>query len=155
MVSTTYNAKKKKTLRQKLRNATTSAEAILWTYLQRRQLLGKKFRRQESLGRYIVDFYCPECRVIVELDGAPHFEPNSDVYENERTAYLAGLGLTVIRFENQAIHDDIDLVLECIREALRNAQQRGIFPSSPRPCCPRQDSSAHFPPDSTRDSSKT
>src|SRR5215467_13758438 len=109
MVSETYNAKRKKTLRQKLRNASTSAEAILWTYLQRRQLLGKKFRRQESLGRYIVDFYCPECRVIVELDGAPHFEPNSDVYENERTAYLAGLGLKVIRFENQAVHDDIEL----------------------------------------------
>jgi len=121
MVSETYNAKRKKMLRQKLRNATTSAEAILWTHLQRRQLLGKKFRRQESLGRYIVDFYCPECRVIVELDGPPHFEPNSDVYENARTAYLEGLGLTVIRFENQAIHDDIDLVLECIREALRNA----------------------------------
>jgi very-short-patch-repair endonuclease len=124
MVSETYNAKRKKMLRQKLRNATTSAEAVLWTHLQRRQLLGKKFRRQESLGRYVVDFYCPECRVIVELDGAPHFEPNSDVYENERTTYLEGLGLTVIRFENQAIHDDIDLVLECIREALRKAPPR-------------------------------
>jgi very-short-patch-repair endonuclease len=124
MVSETYNAKKKKILRRRLRNATTSAEAILWTYLQRRQLLGKKFRRQESLGRYIVDFYCPECRLIVELDGAPHFEPNSDIYENERTTYLAQLGLTVIRFENQTVHDDIELVLQCIREALRNAASR-------------------------------
>jgi very-short-patch-repair endonuclease len=126
MVSETYSAKNKKKLRRKLRNATTSAEAILWTYLQRRQLLGKKFRRQESIGRYIADFYCPECRVIVELDGAPHFEPDSDVYENERTTYLEGLGLSVIRFENQAIHNDIDGVLECIREALRNAPPRPL-----------------------------
>jgi very-short-patch-repair endonuclease len=124
MVSETYNSKNRKSLRRKLRNSTTSAEAILWGYLQRRKLEGKKFRRHESLGRYVVDFYCPECRLIVELDGAPHFEPNSDIYENERTAYLEGLGLTVIRFENQVIHDAIELVLECIREAIRNAPPR-------------------------------
>jgi len=119
VVSKTWNAKNRKSLRQKLRTATTSAEAILWTHLQRRQLLGKKFRRQQSLGRYVVDFYCPECRLIVELDGAPHFEPDADVYENDRTAYLEGLGLKVIRFENQTIHDDIEAVLEGIREAIR------------------------------------
>jgi very-short-patch-repair endonuclease len=124
MVSENYNAKNRKSLRQKLRNSTTSAGAILWGSLQRRQLLCKKFRRQESLGRYVVDFHCPECRLIVELDGAPHFEPDADVYENERTAYLEALGLTVIRFENQAIHDDIELVLETIREAIRNAPPR-------------------------------
>jgi very-short-patch-repair endonuclease len=124
MVSETWNAKNRKSLRQTLRNSATSAEAILWTYLQRKQLLGKKFRRQQSLGRYVVDFYCPECRLIVELDGAPHFEPNADVYENDRTAYLEGLGLSVIRFENQAIHDDIEAVLECIRGAIRNTPPR-------------------------------
>src|SRR5215467_10075052 len=128
MVSETYNAKNRKPLRKKLRNSTTSAEAILWTYLQRRQLEGKKFRRQESLGRYVVDFYCPECRLIVELDGAPHFEPDSDIYENQRTAYLERLGLTVIRFENQAIHDDIELVLETVREAVRNVRATKTTP---------------------------
>jgi very-short-patch-repair endonuclease len=124
MVSETYNSKNRKSLRRKLRNSTTSAEAILWSSLQRRQLEGKKFRRQESFGRYVVDFYCPECRLIVELDGAPHFEPNSEIYENERTMYLEGLGLKIIRFENQAIHDDIESVLETIREAIRNAPPR-------------------------------
>src|SRR5215467_5234687 len=124
MVSETYNSKNRKSLRRKLRNSATSAEAILWGSLRRRQLEGKKFRRQESLGHYVVDFYCPECRLIVELDGTPHFEPDSDIYENQRTAYLETLGLTVIRFENQAIHDDIELVLETIREAIRNAPPR-------------------------------
>jgi very-short-patch-repair endonuclease len=62
----------------------------------------------------------------VLITGMPNrnFEPDADVYENERTAYLKGLGLTVIRFENQAIHDDIEIVLECIREATRNAPPR-------------------------------
>jgi very-short-patch-repair endonuclease len=65
---------------------------------------------------------------------APHFEPNSAVYENERTAYLEGMGLTVIRFENQAIHDDVESVLEIIREAIRNApprlRRKGSFATS-------------------------
>ena len=119
-----HNILSKKRFRKELRNSLTPAEAALWKCLQRSQLHGKKFRRQISIGRYIVDFYCPECRLIVELDGAPHFEPNADVYENDRTAYLEGLGLSVIRFENQAIHDDIEAVLECIRGAIRNTPPR-------------------------------
>ena len=113
------NRRSQKTLRKKLRNSTTSAEAILWTCLKRRQLLGKKFRRQVGFGRYIVDFYCPECRLVVELDGAPHFAANVDRYEDERTRYLEKQGLKVIRFENTAVHDQIELVLETIRENLR------------------------------------
>src|SRR5262245_36849781 len=62
-----------KTRRRELRNNPTPAETILWKYLQRRQILGKKFRRQYSIGRYIVDFFCVECDIAIELDGAPHF----------------------------------------------------------------------------------
>src|SRR5438309_9087686 len=69
-----FNRKRTEKRRKEMRNSGTAAEAMLWKHLQRRQILGKKFRRQEGIGPYIVDFYCPECRVIVELDGAPHFE---------------------------------------------------------------------------------
>jgi len=124
MVSPVYNAKYRKRLRKELRRSTTSVEALLWTCLQRKQLLGRKFRRQESLGRYIVDFYCAECALIIELDGAPHFAPNVDEYETERTEYLESLGLRIIRFENKAVHDQIEMVLECIRDAVRNAPPR-------------------------------
>jgi very-short-patch-repair endonuclease len=106
-------------LRKNLRKSTTSAEAILWTCLQNRKLLGKKFRRQFGIGRYIVDFYCPECRLAVELDGAPHFAPNVEEYEANRTKYLAGQGITVIRFENREVHNEIEFVLETIRENIR------------------------------------
>jgi len=114
-----YNNRSKKTLRKNLRKSTTSAEAILWTCLQNRKLLGKKFRRQFGIGRYIVDFYCPECRLAVELDGAPHFAPSVVEYEANRTKYLESHGIKVIRFENRAVHDQIEFVLETIRENLR------------------------------------
>jgi very-short-patch-repair endonuclease len=113
-----HNILSKKKFRRDLRNSLTAAEAVLWKSLQRRQLLGKKFRRQSSLGRYIVDFYCAECRLVIELDGARHFSMTIDEYETERTKYLEGLGLRVIRFENRELFEDIEAVLDTIRENL-------------------------------------
>src|SRR5437762_14319443 len=93
------NARHKKPNRKQLRHSSTAAEGVLWTYLQNGKLLGKKFRRQSSVGPYIVDFYCPEVGLIIELDGAPHFGPTSGEYDQHRTEYLNQAGLTVIRFE--------------------------------------------------------
>ena len=115
-----FNRRAQKPLRKKLRNSTTSAEAILWTWLQGRKLLGKKFRRQVGFGRYIVDFYCPECRLGVELDGAGHFSPTREQYEEERTKYLRTLGIELIRFENRAVHKNIELVIASIEKALKD-----------------------------------
>ena len=67
------NTRSKKTLRQTLRSDGTAAEAVLWKSLQNRQILGKRFRRQHGIGRYIVDFYCPESRLVIELDGDAHY----------------------------------------------------------------------------------
>ena len=108
-----------KARRRELRNNSTAAEAILWKYLRRRQLLGKRFRRQYSIGRYIVDFFCVECDLAVELDGAPHFQELRTEYEPERTAFLQALGIELIRFENRIVYQNIEAVLETIREAIR------------------------------------
>src|ERR1041384_411419 len=116
------NRRAQKNLRNRLRNSTTSAEAILWTCLQQRKLLGRKFRRQFSIGPYIVDFYCPECRLAVELDGAPHFTDRGVEHDAERTAYLKNCGVQVMRFENDAIREDIEGVLELIRIAILNSK---------------------------------
>jgi very-short-patch-repair endonuclease len=86
------NVRSKKSFRKLLRKTLTPAEAVLWRRINGRQLLGKKFRRQHSVGRYIVDFYCPECRVAIELDGARHFSITIDEYERSRTRYLEELG---------------------------------------------------------------
>ena len=109
-----------KARRKELRNNPTPAEAILWMHLQRRRMLGKKFRRQFSISRYIVDFFCVDCGIAIELDGAPHFRELRGEYEAGRTAFLTGLGIEVIRFENRIVYENIDAVLETIREAIRN-----------------------------------
>jgi very-short-patch-repair endonuclease len=107
-----------KKFRQTLRNSLTPAEAVLWNSLKHRQLAGKKFRRQAGIGRYIVDFLCPECGLVIELDGDAHFSPNIDQYDDPRTRYLEKQGLRVIRFENRQIAEDLDLVLEAIKTML-------------------------------------
>ena len=113
-----YNISSKKKFRKDLRNSATAAEAVLWQSLKGSQLAGKKFRRQISIGRYIVDFYCPECGLVIELDGERHFSPTIDLYEDERTKYLEKSGLKVLRFENCEIKDNIDGVLDAIKAAL-------------------------------------
>ena len=118
------NKRSKKDQRKKLRSFGTSAEAILWKSLQRSQLLGKKFRRQVSIGRYIVDFYCSECRVIVELDGAAHFGFLKAEYEQERTSYLESLGLRILRFENRTVFKNRPFILHQISDELRTANKR-------------------------------
>ena len=72
-----------------------------------------------SIGRYIVDFFCVECDLAVELDGAPHFRELGAEYEGERTVFLQGLGIELIRFENKIVYENIEAVLETIREAIR------------------------------------
>ncbi len=119
-----YNNPKQTEKRKELRNDGTAAEAVLWTYLRKRQLLGKKFRRQYSIGPYIVDFYCPECSLIVELDGKRHFSMLRGNYELERTRYLEKEGLQILRFENRVLRENAEAVLETIREAIRNTQSK-------------------------------
>jgi very-short-patch-repair endonuclease len=113
-----YNVASKEERRKELRNSSTVAETVLWKYLKGRQLDGNKFRRQSSVGPYIVDFFCPEKRVVVELDGARHFGPAAGDYDDRRTRYLEERGIKVIRFENRTLYRDLAGVLEEIRRAL-------------------------------------
>jgi very-short-patch-repair endonuclease len=105
--------------RRELRKNATPAERILWKSLSRRQILGKKFRRQYGIGRYIVDFFCAECDLAIELDGAPHYSLLNEDYEIRRTAFLEGLGVRILRFENRVVYENLEAVLETIREGIR------------------------------------
>jgi len=113
-----HNLRRLKEYRHKLRRNLTPAEARLWTCLKESQLEGKKFRRQHGIGPYIVDFYCPECRVIVELDGAVHEDVLRAERDAERRLYLENLGIKILRFENKLVFEDIELVLNAIRAGL-------------------------------------
>ena len=104
--------------RKELRSSLTPAEASLWKSLQRSQVSGKKFRRQHSVGNYILDFYCPECHLAVELDGQGHFNPARWEYECRRTEYLNELKIRVVRFENRDVFEHLEWVLQTISDNL-------------------------------------
>lgn len=113
------NRKPQKATRQHLRTAGTRAEAALWRCLQRRQLGGLKFRRQFGVGPYILDFYCPEAHLAVELDGAIHGSPARREYDDARTRHLEAADIRVIRFENREVFERLDIVLAAILAAAR------------------------------------
>ncbi|WP_337865041.1 endonuclease domain-containing protein [Ignavibacterium sp.] len=111
-----FNKKELKPRRKGLRNNSTYAEVFFWQQVKGRQLEGRKFRRQTSIGSYVVDFYCPEEKLVVELDGDVHFNTEAVDYDKERTEFLESVGLKVIRFENQDVLSNTEYVLSKIKE---------------------------------------
>ena len=102
-----------------LRRNMTDAEKFVWTQLRSRRFAGYKFRRQAQIGPYIADFICFECRLIVELDGAHHADPEKRAHDERRTNWLAKQGFRVLRFANEAVEKDIGAVEKVILRALR------------------------------------
>jgi very-short-patch-repair endonuclease len=102
--------------RKELRNNATDAEKRLWLFLKKKQLCNRKFSRQHSIGKYIVDFYCFEERLIIEVDGVQHYEPEQKTYDDERTKILEALNHKVIRFSNMEVLFDTDNVLKKIEK---------------------------------------
>ena len=100
------------------RNNPTKAEYRLWYYLSRRQMKGFRFRRQQQIGRFIVDFVCYEKKLIVELDGGQHSE--QQVYDSERTRWLVSQGFKVLRFWNNEVLGNMEGVLGVIAQEIGN-----------------------------------
>ena len=103
---------------RELRHAETETEKILWTFLRNRQLKGKKFRRQHAFADYILDFYCHECKLAIELDGHGHTKKVQQQYDAARTNLLNEYGIKVIRFWNNEVLQEQEKVLERIRACL-------------------------------------
>lgn len=104
--------------RQILRKNSTDAERKFWAKLRNRQLLGFKFYRQFSVGPYILDFYCPVCRLAIELDGGQHTKTKQKLYDDKRTNFLKSHNISVIRFWDNDVLQNIDGVLRKIEENL-------------------------------------
>jgi len=113
-----HNRKSMKEIRRNLRHSLTPAETTLWKALQGSKLGGKKFRRQHSVGNYVVDFYCPECKLAIELDGEKHFNSLASEYDLRRTEFLKRCDIEVLRFENRAVFEHSEGVMEAIRRHL-------------------------------------
>jgi len=108
------NQAEQKERRKSLRNNATPAEAILWRALKGKSAAGYKFRRQQGIGPYILDFYCPHLKLCIELDGSSH-EYKAE-YDANRSTYLQSLSIRVIRFTNEQVWASVnDVVAEIIR----------------------------------------
>lgn len=109
-----FNRIEAKKVRQYLRRNTTPAEKRLWSKLRRSNLNGLKFRRQCGIGKYVFDFYCPEFKLAIEVDGDVHGEAIQIIKDMEKELYATQLGVTVLRFTNGQILESMDCVLEKI-----------------------------------------
>jgi very-short-patch-repair endonuclease len=118
-----FNRKDLKSYRSFLRNKATSAEATLWNILKSKQLDGRKFRRQYSIGNYIVDFCCLSEELIIELDGDLHGEYYKIQKDENRDMYLENLGFTVLRFENRFVFQEPEYLKDEIRKAIKNKRE--------------------------------
>jgi very-short-patch-repair endonuclease len=108
--------KKKILFARELRRVSTEAEQLLWQYLRNRKLLGKKFRRQHVFCGFILDFYCPEGKLGIELDGSIHLKQKE--YDVLRQKIIEEQGIRIVRFSNKDIITDIRKVLDVIRKHL-------------------------------------
>lgn len=107
------------TLRRKFRKSPTRAEQLFWAKVARSQFLGLKFRRQHGIGRYIVDFYCPARKLVIELDGDSHYRLGAQEYDQRRTAYFEKWGFRVARYTNKDVLENITGVFEDLERRLR------------------------------------
>ena len=112
------NIPKLKKLRRQLRNDATPAECALWKHLKAGRLDNTRWRRQYSIGNYILDFYCPQYKLCIEIDGESHNNSTSDEYDATRTEFLNKQQVKVIRFENSDIWNNLENVLEEIKRNL-------------------------------------
>jgi len=131
-----------------LRLNATSAEQELWKYIRKRQLDGLRFRRQHPVDQFILDFYCHESCLAIELDGEVHNYREQKMYDKEREIIIAGFGIRIIRFKNEEVFNSLDTVLSKIKmEALTRSQALksspggedlgGVKPASNSPQAPK------------------
>ena len=112
-----YNAGLKK-YSQELRKNMTDAEKLLWSKLRRKQPKGQQVYRQRIIGNYIVDFYCPKAKLVVEIDGGQHYTEEGIKKDSLRDTYMKSHGLKVLRFSDAEVLKDIEAVVESIYEKI-------------------------------------
>jgi len=110
---------------RELRKGQTTAEVMLWELLRNKKLLDLKFRRQHQIGQYIVDFYCDEIKLVVELDGEIHNSSEQKKHDLTRDKYLSALGFSVLRFKNETLINDPETVLSSIATHLSHWERQG------------------------------
>lgn len=117
-----------KILARSVRSNTTDAERALWQRLRGKQIEGVQFYRQRPIGQYIVDFYAPAVRLVVELDGGQHFEGEEQARDAQRDKTLRARGLCALRFDNQQVLTEMEAVLEQVYRAVCDRSKNSPCP---------------------------
>jgi very-short-patch-repair endonuclease len=115
---------------RKLRKQQTPQEVRVWSRLRDRQFLGYKFRRQVPLGRYVVDFYCPEKKLVLEIDGGHHMQQQTQ--DQQREDLLKSQGYQILRFWNSDIEQNLEGVFEKIMQVLQSPSPPSPLPQGER-----------------------
>lgn len=107
-------------LAKKLRDNQTEAEVFLWNHLSIIQIKGLRFKRQHPILYFVADFYCHKAKLVIEVDGGYHNEPEQYEYDKNRDSELNELGLKVLRFTNEDVLFNIDKVLTTIEHEIKS-----------------------------------
>ena len=119
-----YNRHSDKDKRQRLRNSAPNAEILLWQKIRRRQVGDAKFRRQYGVERFVLDFYCPQLKLAIEVDGPTHMGAESKEKDRIRQRFIESLGIQFLRFTNVEIYQNLDGVIQIIHEKVISLQKQ-------------------------------
>ena len=111
-----YNKTSEKEKRQSLRNNMPPAEQLVWARLKGKQVENCKFRRQYSVGAFVMDFYTVEIKLAIEIDGDSHFTDGAEVADRERQSLIESSGIRFLRFTNRQVYEELDAVIEGISQ---------------------------------------
>jgi very-short-patch-repair endonuclease len=114
-----FNRSNEKRKRKALRKTMPEAEVILWSKIQKRQVAGFRFRRQYSIGSFVVDYYCGEKKLSIEVDGDSHYQPGAEEHDKKRQNWIEQYGIRFLRFTNDEVRKNLYGVLEAIEEAVK------------------------------------
>ena len=118
-----FNKTTEKLKRQQLRRNITKAEAIIWQKLRCKQIETCKFRNQYSVDRFVLDFYSPEIKLAIEIDGESHFQEEAAQYDRQRQIFIESTGINFLRFTNNQVYENLNGVLEIIAQKIRELRQ--------------------------------
>ncbi|MCX6150107.1 MAG: endonuclease domain-containing protein [Ignavibacteriales bacterium] len=119
-----YNKSTEKEKRRSLRNNSTYGEKLLWVYIRKRQVCDERFLREYSVDKYVIDFYCPDLHLAIEIDGPTHFENNEAIeYDRRRQSYLENYNIKFLRYTDDEVKGNLDKVLKKIEEEVIKRQK--------------------------------
>ncbi len=118
-----YNQNSEKDKRRQLRQNITKAEKLIWDKLRDRQLENCKFRRQYSVDKFVIDFYSPELKLAIEIDGESHFINGTTEYDKARQEFIESAGIKFLRFTNNDVYANLPIVLENIAQNIQNLRK--------------------------------